>query len=191
LSYYFGPEIWPENNPNRLKYSKFFSPQILNTFILPNLDTRWIVHSPFRLKKFKIDYEVADLLRWIKIDAQSRQKDMDIKIGLLVNTEYINFETLSYYSFKEKINFQIVPGLTVRNPNNPEVFEADYLITLKNPKSWHWKWTEWKIKKLHSSFEEKLDQKLYKLVKEFKISEEKFERIDGVFNIIYIYRKEN
>lgn len=119
----------------------------------------WLFHPPL-----KGDAKISEILQWIGEDAKKKE----ITVGLIVDHDVINPETLSYYTFLNKMPIKIKGYVNVPEPKSAELecFQSDYIITLSNPKAFNWEWLKKTILKLRQLLKENSN---FVLVKEFKM----------------------
>ena len=114
--------------------------------------------------RVKVDDKITEILKWIDEDAKKKM----VTVGLIVNTDFLNHETLSYYAFLNKLHIEIkgyVSGYTLKNINLG-CFESDYIITLSDPRVYRRKWNKEVILILHQLLQENSE---FVLVKEVKM----------------------
>jgi 4-amino-4-deoxy-L-arabinose transferase-like glycosyltransferase len=137
---------------------------IINEIYLPK-DNWWLMHRPVKRNYWR----VLEMLKWVRDDGILINKE--INVGLLVNTDEINSETLTYYVTANHLPIEIIKN------DSSRLFESDYIITLSHPYAWHWEFERHKILKLYKIFQ--VSHQNYQLVKEFK----------KLNNYLYVYKK--
>ena len=127
----------------------------------------WIIHSPN-----KLNWRAEDVLEFIRRDSGGK----DAGISLLADTGFVNNETYAYYSYKRSFNFKIPRSI---ESDERECFDSEYLVTLKNLRSWHWNMRRGDVLNLNELLINKYNDR-FSLISRFDMPGE---------NIIYVYKK--
>jgi len=117
-------------------------------------------------------YPIDDLLDYV----ESEDKKGGGTIGVFVDTNFVNNETIGYYAYLRQTPYKIVRCV---DEIRREYFTLDYIITLRNQRSWHWEWREFVVTSINDLLVKEYSHQ-YELVKTYNIPYR---------NEMYLYKK--
>jgi len=141
----------------------------------PTPDNYWIIHAPV-----KGNWMVEDALKWIQSDMAKNR--IRTKVGLLVDSAFLNPVTFSYYVYLNKLPLDVISY--IEDIHGEKYLNLDYFITLENTDTEHWPNMREKMAKMNGLFKQQLDN--YIKVQEFKLP---YYWDVGRDNKILIYKK--